>query len=85
MEKQKWWSQGSGLADLQEKIDTASCGEEWTGDCPRPCKEPTDGLYVTQGGGGMDALDWKGPQRRPQQWLDRRLEEIARTVGGGYC
>ena len=28
MEKQKWWGQDSGLADLQEKIDTASCGEE---------------------------------------------------------
>ena len=28
MEKQKWWGQDSGVADLQEKIDTASCGEE---------------------------------------------------------
>ena len=28
MEKQKWGGQDSGLADLQEKIDTASCGEQ---------------------------------------------------------
>ena len=50
MEKQKWWGQDSGLADLRERIDPASCGEEQTGDCPGPCKETTDGLEVTQGG-----------------------------------
>ena len=38
--------------DLQEKIDTASRGEECTGDCPGPRKETTDGLHFTQGGGG---------------------------------
>ena len=32
-----------------------------------------------------DALEGKGPQRRPQQRLDRRLEEVAQAVGGGYC
>ena len=26
-----------------------------------------------------------GPQRRPQKRLDRRLEEVAKAVGGGYC
>ena len=31
-----------------------------------------------------DALDWKGPQRWPQGPLDRRLEEAAEAVGGGY-
>ena len=40
MEKQKWWGQHSGLADLQENIGTASCGEEQTGDCPGPVKKP---------------------------------------------
>ena len=25
------------------------------------------------------------PHRRPQQRLDRRLEEVAKAVGGGYC
>ena len=44
MVKQKWWGQDSGVADLQEKIDTASCGEEYTGDCPGARKETTDGL-----------------------------------------
>ena len=33
------------------------------------------------GGGGRHALDGKGPQKR----LDRRLEEVAKAVGGGYC
>ena len=49
MERQKWVGQDSGLADLQEKIDTASCGEEYTGDCPGSPKKTTDGLHVTQG------------------------------------
>ena len=37
------------------------------------------------GGRGRDALEGKGPQRRPQKRLDRRLEEVAKAVGGGYC
>ena len=32
-----------------------------------------------------DALEEKGPQRRPQQRLGRPLEEVAKAVGGGYC
>ena len=31
-----------------------------------------------------DALEGKGPQRRPQQRLGRRLEGVAKAVGGGY-
>ena len=31
-----------------------------------------------------DALEGKGPQRRPQKRLGRRLEEVAKAVGGGY-
>ena len=38
-----------------------------------------------QGPGGRDALEGKGPQRRPQKQLHRRLEEVAKAVGGGYC
>ena len=39
------------------------------------------------GGGGRprEALEGKGPQRRPQRRLGRRLEEVAKAVGGGYC
>ena len=29
-----------------------------------------------------DALEGKGPQRRPQKRLDRRLEEVAKAIGG---
>ena len=32
-----------------------------------------------------DALEGKAPQRRPQQRLGRRLDEVAEAVGGGYC
>ena len=43
-----------------------------------------------RGGGGWglpdrDALEGEGPHRRPQRRLDRRLEEVARAVGGSYC
>ena len=31
-----------------------------------------------------DALEGKGPQRRPQKRLPRRLEEVAKSIGGGY-
>ena len=34
---------------------------------------------------GRDALDGKGPQRWPQKRLDRRLQGVAKAVGGGYC
>ena len=32
-----------------------------------------------------DALEGKGCQRQPQKPVDRRLEEVAKVVGGGYC
>ena len=42
---------------------------------PRPsCPPPPKG-----------ALEGKGPERRPQRRLGRRLEEVAEAVGGGYC
>ena len=31
------------------------------------------------------ALEGKEPQRRPQERLDRRLEEVAKAVAAGYC
>ena len=37
------------------------------------------------GRGGRDALEGKGPQRGSQARLGRRLEEVAKAVGGGYC
>ena len=30
------------------------------------------------------AVEGEGPQRRPQERLDRRFEEVAKAVGGGY-
>ena len=51
---------------------------------PPPPPPPPEGL-VAGGGGGRDALEGEGPQRRPQKPLGRRLEEVAKAVGGGYC
>ena len=36
-------------------------------------------------GEGRDALEGKGPQRWPQRRLHRRLQEVAKAAGGGYC
>ena len=40
---------------------------------------------VGHGGPVRDASEGKGPQGRPRQRLDRRLEEVAQAVWGGYC
>ena len=49
-------------------------GEAGRGNCWRPCHaEP-----------GRDALEGKGPQTRPQRRVGRRLEGVAKAVGGGY-
>ena len=34
---------------------------------------------------GRDAVEGKGPRRPPQRRSDRRLEEVAEAVGGGFC
>ena len=46
----------------------------------------SDGARALRGGGGgRDALEGKGPQRWPWRRWDRRLEEVAKAVDGGYC
>ena len=49
------------------------------------CKHPftLEGLCLALG--PRDALEGNGPQRPPQMRLDRRLEKVAKAVGGGYC
>ena len=42
-------------------------------------------LVPSQGPLPGNALEGKGPQRPPGRRLDRRLEEVAKAVGGGYC
>ena len=46
---------------------------------------PEEKVFHGGGGGGRDASEGKGPHRRPQRRLGRRLEEVAKAVGGGYC
>ena len=44
------------------------------------------GCIRREGGGGAGMHQkGKGPQRRPQRRVDKRLEEAAKAVGGGYC
>ena len=50
-----------------------------------PPLPPPPPLQGRQWVAGTDALEGEGPQRRPQGRFDRRLEEVAEAVGGGYC
>ena len=59
------------------------------------CGDPQHSIIWTQErvqakNGLMDppsppGLHYKGPQRRSQKRLDRRLEEVAKAAGGGWC
>ena len=49
--------------------------------CPTAAREVVHQLWLDP----WDALEGKGPQRQPQKRSDRRLEEVAKAVGGGYC
>ena len=40
-----------------------------------------DVLEERRSGGGRDALEGQGPERRPQRRLGRRLEEVAKAGG----
>ena len=52
----------------------------------KPCCEnlPAALAFVQTGRASSDASEGKGPQRRSQRRVDRRLEEVAKAVGGGY-
>ena len=51
------------------------------------CRGPETGHQPTNATArkARDAFEGKGPPRRPQKRLDRRLEECAKSVGGSYC
>ena len=38
-----------------------------------------------RGGGGQGCIGREGASRQPQKRLERRLEEVAKAVGGRYC
>ena len=54
---------------------------------PSPCQRvrPLLNPFLKCGGMSRDASEGKAPQRQPQKRFDRRLEEVATAVGGGYC
>ena len=81
------------MHDIAASLPVLGCGSVGSQACH------TSG-YIGKGGGtphpsrliprpkgcdSRDALEGKRPQRWPQQPLDRRLEEVAKAVGGGYC
>ena len=49
--------------------------------CQGFCAPPT----LSHEGPHRDVLEGKGPQRWPQRRLHRRLEEVAKAVGDGFC
>ena len=53
----------------------------------RDSRPAMDLVFAVLGGWewGSGASEGKGPRRRPRKRLDRRLEEVAEAVGGGYC
>ena len=60
------------------------CPLQMTGEChARGFRTPS--AQHAGGTGTRDASEGKGPQRRAQQRLDRRLEGVAKAVAGGYC
>ena len=63
------------------------CGLVWMSGCPfvEALAARRAQLLYWQCPTSRDALEWKGPRRRPQKRLGRRLEEVAKAVGGGYC
>ena len=53
---------------------------------PPPPAALSNGLvFLRVLGGARDALEGEGPQRQSQKQLGRRLEEVAKADGGGYC
>ena len=59
----------------------------WVGGSARSAP-PTSWIGIALqllGATGRDALEGRGPQRWPYKRVDRRLEEVAKAVGGGYC
>ena len=62
-------------------ISSAECKHS----APAECRRENGTQQTGRGSGGADALEGKWPQRWPQKRSDRRLEEVAKAVGGGYC
>ena len=58
---------------------------KWRGRGEKVLRVGGGGVEPPEGGRDRDALQGKGAQSWPQRRLDRRLEEVAEAVGGGYC
>ena len=56
----------------------------WSTWCVVP-EEPCVPTNVPAAAVSRDALEGEGPRRRPRRRVGRRLEGVAKAVGGGYC
>ena len=84
---QRTGRQGAGQARAVDAAGAAHCDRE-QGDRRPPPPPPPAATSAPSAPGNQRlkalraAAEGKGPQRRPQQRLDRRLEEVAKAVGG---
>ena len=62
------------MGDLQEKIDTASCCEEYTGDCAGPVKKPQ-----------MDYMSHRGITHARCGPLCTRRDKKRRCINSSQC
>ena len=86
---------GAVGGDADVVVEVGPCAERGCHGCPDHCRrrEKQCATSICRGfqlkqvnrPGGRDALEAKGPQRRLQRRLGRRLEEVAKAVGDGYC
>ena len=60
-------------------------GPFWNGATGDRLQPPGFGSKGAGEAASRDAVEGKEPKRRPQKRGDRRLEEVAKAVGGGYC
>ena len=80
------YSRVVGLAARSLPAAGAACRASLSAHTRHGGHRPSNLQFCRIGWGvGRDALEGEGPQRRPQKRLGRRLEEVAKSVGGGYC
>ena len=81
-------SQGRARRTTSVTCSRGSCRSPWYA-CAAATRRISGGgrsLAPAEKEGDRDALEGKGPNRLPhRKRFGRRLEEVAKAVGGGYC
>ena len=74
-----------GAPSNQHPMKSRAVRGHWTAMWPGPGAVVEGPRAEEHEGTTRDALEGKGSQRRSKKRLDRRLGEVAKAVGGGYC